>query len=152
MTWVKLDDGFPTHPKVLELSDRAFRAYVTALCYAAQHLTDGFVPTRIVGKRAATELIDARLIVAGEGGWVIHDYLSFNPSRESVETKRRADVARKRGGFRVESERNPEGIATASERPVPSRPVPSRPPPFPPFGSEGGGPPQPPRRGGIPPW
>ena len=45
MSWTKLDDLFPGHPKVITLSDSAFRLHVTALCYCASQLTDGFIPS-----------------------------------------------------------------------------------------------------------
>ena len=98
MTWVKLDDNFPTHPRVIGLSDRTFRTHVTALCYCAKYLTDGHVPSsalRAIGPRkSARELEDAGLWSKTDHGWVIRDFLDYNPSRDEVEGKREA--ARKR--------------------------------------------------------
>lgn len=100
MTWVKLDDGFPDHPKVVALSDRAFRAHVTALCYCARYLTDGDVPTG-VAKRIATAKVKAELTAAGlwtetPGGlYRLHDYLDWNPSRADVEGTKENDRRRK---------------------------------------------------------
>ena len=95
MTWAKLDDSFPEHPKVVELSDRAFRIHVTALCYCARNLTDGHVPAPTVraftlGKKAPiTELVKAGVWNEnGRGAYIIHDYLDYNPSREHVEAER----------------------------------------------------------------
>lgn len=83
MTWVRLDDGFPTHPKVLALSDRAFRAHVMGLCYASQHHTDGFVQKGYVPDRAAAELVEGGLWepIVGREGFQIHDFLTYNLSR-----------------------------------------------------------------------
>ena len=102
MPWLPLDDGFPDHPKIIGLSDAAFRLHVAALCYAHRARTDGFIPTGWVGRqhRAATHLVAARLWVPDpeEDGWLIHDYLGWNPSRAEVEDmKRRASEAGKRG-------------------------------------------------------
>lgn len=36
MTCVKLDDAFADHPKVVGLTDRAFRVHVRALCYCGR--------------------------------------------------------------------------------------------------------------------
>lgn len=95
MTWARIDDVFPDHPKVVELSDRAFRVHVAAICYAARHLTDGHIPKAAVpglaaGRKAAvTELVRSGLWDKnGNGGFVIHDYLDYNPSREEIEAER----------------------------------------------------------------
>lgn len=94
MTWVKIDDTFPDHPRVVGLTDAAFRAHVTALCWAARHLTDGSIPSsalRVIGTRkAATELEAAGLWSRTDHGWMIRDYLDYNPSRADVEGKREA--------------------------------------------------------------
>lgn len=94
MGWAKLDDRFPDHPKVVALSDRAFRAYVTALCYCAAHLTDGAFPAtvgrRLAGVKGTKELLSAGLWLEQPGGYEVHDYLVYNPSREEVEAKRTA--------------------------------------------------------------
>lgn len=44
MTWVRLDDQFNIHRKLARLSDAAFRLHVSALCWSARNLMDGFVP------------------------------------------------------------------------------------------------------------
>ena len=101
MPWVKLDDNFPRHPKVLGLSDAGFRLYVTGLCYSAQYLTDGWVPQTAVmaGRRTVTELVTRGLWHEDPDGtgYTIHDYLTYQPSRDYVETlrQRRSDAGRK---------------------------------------------------------
>lgn len=104
VSWLKLDDSFPEHAKVAELSDKAFRVHVGALCYSARNLTDGHIPAAIsktltLGRaKLSTELVTAGLWdTNGGGGYVIHDYLDYNPSREQVETERqrRAEAGKK---------------------------------------------------------
>lgn len=104
MSWVKLDDGFPDHPKIAPISDRAFRIHVRALCYCGRHLTDGFVPKAIVdditrGKQAVVnELLAAGLWHANGGsGYAINDFLDYNPSKADVESERqkKRDAAKK---------------------------------------------------------
>ncbi len=41
MPWLKIDDGFAEHRKIVGLNDRAFRLHVVALVYCARNLTDG---------------------------------------------------------------------------------------------------------------
>lgn len=108
MVWVKLDDRFTENRKVVELSDRAFRLHVTALCYASRELTDG-----AVSENAALRICDgtrkaiADLIAAGlwrravAGGYLIHDFLKYNPTAEDVEEARRQrSAAGKKGAKR----------------------------------------------------
>jgi hypothetical protein len=86
MGWLRLDDAFGDHPKVIGLSDRAFRAHVMGLLYCARHLTDGVVPRAAVPKTTAVhELERAGLWTATRGGgWLIHDFLDYNPSKADV--------------------------------------------------------------------
>lgn len=107
--WAKLDDAFPDHPKVLELSDRAFRVIVTAWCYSARHLTDGRVPasslTNAASRKAALELERAGLWVRVEDAYVIHDWDDWNPTAEDVQRRRKANRERQQRRRRGEDGR-----------------------------------------------
>lgn len=102
MPWVRLDDRFPSHRKVALLSDRAFKLYVSALCWSSENLTEGRIlekelplVARVRGiKSAAAELEAAGLWDRAEVGWVIHDYLEYNPDRAKVKAEREANAAR----------------------------------------------------------
>jgi hypothetical protein len=93
MTWVALDDKMPDHPKIVGLSDGAFRLYVSAIAYSNRHLTDGIIRAEAVSglmpryrKAYLTELIDRMLWVETTAGvYEIHDYLDWNKSRAEVE-------------------------------------------------------------------
>jgi hypothetical protein len=105
MPWVKLDDSFYSHPKVVNAGHEAVGLYVTALSYSSHHLTDGHVPEawvkQQVGSRTrklVTALVDQRLWEPNGTGWVIHDYLDYNPTAESIRAKRQKDSERKRDG------------------------------------------------------
>ena len=99
--WVKIDDGFADHPKVVGLSDKAFRRHITAMCYAARHLTDGHIPPPIAGSDKATrELVAAGIWDTNGTGYSIHDYLAYQPTRDEVEERRKARAeAGRRGGL-----------------------------------------------------
>ena len=92
MTWIKLDDTLPNNPKILPLSDKAFRLYIEGLCYANQYLTDGFLAQAVINRldsgNACQELLDAGLWIEVEGGAQIHDYCEHQTSRKVVEEKR----------------------------------------------------------------
>ena len=118
MTWVKIDDRMPEHPKVAGLSDRAFRAHVEALCYCAGVLTDGRIPA-VVAKgrkwtRAAAELVAARLWETADDGWAVHDYLKHQRSKEEAIdlSMKRAEAGARGGKAKANSQTNTKQIAT----------------------------------------
>jgi hypothetical protein len=102
MPWVKLDDRFPSHRKIALLSDRAFRLHVSAICWCAENLTDGRITERelplvakIRGVKATAQALeDAGVWDRVDGGWQIHDYLDYNPSREQVIAERKKNAER----------------------------------------------------------
>lgn len=102
-TYIRLHDGMPDHPKVVGLSDRAFRLYVESLCWCSRHLTDGMVSAaamrRMGGWSPATvsELESACLIENGTpAGWTIHDYTEHQRTSAEVaefrESRRTAGI------------------------------------------------------------
>lgn len=106
MAWVKVDDGFPDHPKVLVLTLAAQGLWLAGLCYANRHRTDGQLPSaflRRVGDEAAwaaaEELVAVGLWHETATGWEIHDYADYQSTKDQIEAvaaKRAA--AGKRGG------------------------------------------------------
>lgn len=128
MSWVKLDDSMPDHPKVVGLCDRAFRVHVTGISYCARHLTDGEIPEavgRSWGTRYVRELVLANLWHETDSGWEIHDYLDYNPSRRKVlaereAAKERRGKHRRSSGKQSQNQRKNSGRSSAS----PTRPVP----------------------------
>lgn len=118
MPWIRFEDNFPEHPKVLGISDGAFRLHVRAIAYCSRHLTDGVVSPAAVrslsGGRAArltSELVSARMWTVTDHGWLIHDYLEYQPSRAETEERRKADRDRKKAeGIRSGSSRKLRGI------------------------------------------
>jgi hypothetical protein len=95
-TWVKLDDTFPDHPKVLAVGDEAAWLYVAGLCHCSRHLSDGFIAAavlrRLTGQRnpeaLAERLVAERLWEPAEGGWQVHGYSEHQRTREQVEHDR----------------------------------------------------------------
>jgi len=106
MTWVKLDDQFPDHPKVEAAGPMAAWLYVCGLCYCAEHLTDGFIPASKAARLAPVpakhleRLCQVGLWTKVDDGYRVHDYLDFQPSGETVRRERKAAserMANKRG-------------------------------------------------------
>lgn len=106
MAWAKLDDQFAEHPRIIGLSAKAFRLHVSSICLAARKLTDGHVSSHDAkllhavartNRRHTDELIQAGVWTTnGDGGYVIRDYLDYNPPAEQVKEKRRAEKERLR--------------------------------------------------------
>ena len=105
MSWVKLDDNFFTHPKVVAVGAEASGLYVWALAYCSRHLTDGRVPRgwvqQAVGRRTtklAELLVEQGLWEENGTGWLVHDYLDYQPTRDAILAKRQRDSERKARG------------------------------------------------------
>lgn len=110
MPWVRLDDSMPDHPKIVTVGALAELIQYRALCYASRHLTDGFIPEaampRFMGGLENVfderpEVLADRLVLVGlwrkvRGGWEIHDYLEYNPSREETLEARSRNALRQK--------------------------------------------------------
>lgn len=104
MPWVRLDDEFPDHPKIVAAGHAAAWLHVTALCYCNRLLTDGFIPADKVpllvpnASKLVDRLVDAgvwhRTTRQGVEGFEIHDFLKYQPSREEVLEERRKNAER----------------------------------------------------------
>lgn len=137
--WLKIDDGFPDHPKVVKAGPLAGWLYLCGLCYCKRQTTDGFIPAEVVPRlstvprvdREAERLVEVGLWEPAEGGYVVHDYLDWNPSRSETNAWRQNEANRKRrvradtGG---EMSARPENVRadisrTPSPRPENVRPL-----------------------------
>lgn len=103
MTWVKLDDSFFRHPKARAAGKDGRALFLAACCWSASNLTDGHIPAASLGLVAseaevkvstAERLVTVGLFHANGDGWVIHDFLAFNKSRERVHKERAQWAAR----------------------------------------------------------
>lgn len=125
MAWLKIDDRVRTHPKIVQAGPAAAWFWFCGICYCREHLTDGLIldamlPTLAPGlagwKKCATTLVATGLWHRVEAGYMVHDFLEWNPSRATVESQRAADRARKNGGFRTDSGQIPDGSQQDSSR------------------------------------
>jgi hypothetical protein len=150
MSWIKLDDQFFTHPKIVDLSKDAKLLYLAALTYCGAHLTDGgltrgalrvVAATVDVPPETAEVLLAAGLWSAADDGVQISNYLQYQPSRENALALKEARAsAGRRGGYRsaagraqatppapAQADARPEGqanasaVAQANGRQIPSR-------------------------------
>lgn len=105
MPWVRIDENAMDHPKVAGLPDGAFRLWVEGLSYCQRYLTDGRIFARGVktlrhySLNRMRALIDGGLWERSDDGITVHDYLTWNDSREQVlfareSAKRRVSLLR----------------------------------------------------------
>ncbi|HHY95890.1 MAG TPA: hypothetical protein GX513_12920 [Firmicutes bacterium] len=148
MPWVRIDEEFTQHPKLMRVGPLGIALQVAALCYCNKNLTDGFIPwaaartlvpweflgpqepqgrrrfqigvtSGMAGEDVSPDFVIRLLVDAGiwqevDGGYIIHDYLEYQPSREEVlaerERNRKAGKAsaeaRLGGNARRDTERN----------------------------------------------
>lgn len=107
--WFKVDDGFWSHPKVLELSDSAQALWLRAGTWSMCHMTDGFIPasaTAILrGKpRHFEELTKLSMLIRVENGWRFKDWETYQPTKAVVDEKREKERLKKQN-----QRRNPNG-------------------------------------------
>jgi len=110
VTWFKVDDGFWGHPKRMACTPTAIGIWATAGSWSAQQLTDGVVPAHVLAVLAGKPR-DAQVLVAAglwhaanhtcrrcppiTSGWVFHDWIDWQPTRQKVHDKRAAEAQRK---------------------------------------------------------
>jgi hypothetical protein len=123
LTWIKLDDNAPEHPKVAGLSDRAFRWWVRGLCYASRFLTDGLLPfvfTRAIPQKTINELSVSGLWTLGELGWHIHDYVEHQSVKADVKGAQQANRERQRRYQERRQQRVTNGVTNALDNALPN--------------------------------
>lgn len=142
MSWLRLDDGFASHPKVAGLTDREFRVWVRLLLFCARYRTKGFVdiPVVLAEVGGLTRPMLDRLKLRGlldqsddpeRPGLIVHDWLEYNdrPDGDYTAAERQArkrardanrDGARDstRDGHR-DSDRDSRAGTRARSRPLP---------------------------------
>lgn len=136
--WVKVDDAFPEHRKVVEAGrhlgtygrGRVIAIWQVGICFCNRNFTDGFIdePTirtwTLYDKRPLDVAIvmaqtmpngDPGLLVRVDGGFRFHDYDDYQPSAAEVKAKKKRDRDRKRQK-RLESLGIPVGLHDDSAR------------------------------------
>lgn len=152
MTWVRFDDQASIHRKVAPLDDATYRLWREAIEWCSRNTTDGRIAAKeLAGTSKRASKARARVLVdqglwhdaghhcdspkcppSGVDGWLIHDYLDYQPSKEQVTAEREAKAERTRrwrdrktGGPSRDASPDPSQDAPVMlPRPAPSRPAP----------------------------
>lgn len=135
--YVQLANGFYLNRKVRRLRrtmPSAIGAFVVMLSYCGDNLTDGYVDADTaefvldISEQELDALQQAGLVESVEGGYVIHDYLEHNRSRQQVMAKRKrererysaeslpAESAQTAGRIETESGQTPEHQNTRTQK------------------------------------
>lgn len=100
MTWFKVDDNLAFHRKTVKAGNAAMGLWVRAGAWAAQQLSDGFIPEEIAEllgtRQQAAKLVSAELWLEVSGGFSFHKWGERQPKREEIEKERAAGAERKR--------------------------------------------------------
>ena len=135
--YVQLANGFYLNRKVRRLRrtmPSAISAFVVMLSYCGDNLTDGYVDDDTaefvldITVQELDALQQVGLIESVDGGYVIHDYLEHNRSRQQVMAKRKrererysaeslpAESAQTAGRIKTESGQTPEHQNTRTQK------------------------------------
>lgn len=147
MPWVRLDEQFARNPKVLMAGPLGMAMQVAALCYCNEYLTDGFVPRSVAntlldfeglafvwthndifggGDDVEAAMVVKMLVEAGvwdeaPGGYQIHDYLEYQPSKAEVLAQREQRVEAGRQGGLAKAKRGAKQTASEVLSEMPSK-------------------------------
>jgi hypothetical protein len=89
---IRLSNTAPEHPKIVGLSDKAFRLWVETLCYCSRQESDGRVTFAAIRRQGAARVVDellaAGLLVDEGDGYAVHDYLRHNRAASEIQSFR----------------------------------------------------------------
>lgn len=125
MAWARIDDKFLDNPKVRKAGKEATYLYISALIYSSSQITEGFISDESLGLVAfkgfiknensqAKKLVECDLWDRVEGGYQIHDYLEYNPTKEEIEEARAKKAAAGRKGGKATAKAKYQAPAQAS--------------------------------------
>ena len=135
MAWVRYDQGFPRHPKVRRAArllganglGRVLAVHLEVTCYCNEHLTDGRIDNSIAklmeSDRDPIQVLrvfarsSIRLAIKVKGGFQLHDYQEYQPSKREVQEGRKKERDRKRKA-RLRPEVVPAGHQAESGVPI----------------------------------
>lgn len=136
MSWLRLDDGYDTHPKLLELTEQQRWRWTRVLIHCARHQTQGHVKASVLRElglaRAVQQLLHLGLLESnGDAGYLVHDWTAFNP-KDPTKTERQARWRAKQASTSpspvdASVDDDVDSPTVHSRAGTPARPVPSRP-------------------------
>lgn len=90
------------HAKALRAGNAALGLWLRCGSYAAQHLTDGFIPHEVAALYGPAsqrkKLVEVGMWDVAPSGYQMHDFGEYNPTSEQVRAERWASAERQRRG------------------------------------------------------
>jgi hypothetical protein len=91
--WIKVQTTIVDNPKIIGLSDSAFRAFIEMMIYSQQHLSDGFIDERVARSKWGDQVLDELMtndknnpsVVAVEDGFQLYNYCKYQTTAAKVE-------------------------------------------------------------------
>lgn len=126
MAWAKLDDRYDDNPKIKRAWKRhpaAVGLHTMAVTYCCRHELDGVVDMEWIEEKLPVKrerdlvcdsLVEIGLFEERPGGFMVRNFLEFNPSKQALADRRKKDRDRKESngnkrGSKSYSKRNPAG-------------------------------------------
>lgn len=128
MSWARLDDRANEHRKQLLAGPEACWMWSCGLMYAnRQDARDGFIPEPMLAmlypftkpKKLAAKLVEVGLWEVVPGGYLIHGYHDWNPTREQVEAERAKGRERAAASYQKRKPKPADSSPEESERSSP---------------------------------
>lgn len=128
--WGKFAVDMPDNPKILPLSDAAFRCLIEATLYSRRMQSDGFLASRLAVAKWSLAVLQELCtndpakpsLIEVDGGYLIHDYAEFQEMRAEIEARReRNRAAGSRGGI-ARAKQVAKQVAKQSVKRNPSEP------------------------------
>jgi len=97
MGWAKFDDNYTMNPKILAAGHLAELLDVRGIIWCARNETDGFVSREALAllsrqipkvKEKAARLVEVGRWSVVDGGWMVLNFLDYNPSHAECEKRR----------------------------------------------------------------
>lgn len=144
MGWLRLDDHYDDHPKIVAAGAEAAWLDVRGMLFCARHETDGAIPHAQLARIGSDFTPKKRAKLAGvlvevgrwtqtETGFLVNDFLDYNPAASVREAEREAARERMKKARRTKGARSGEqqtNGAGTSGNPDPTPPLsPPNPPP-----------------------
>ena len=106
--FARLALDYADHPKVVSLSDAAFRAHVEMILYARRYETDGRIPKRLAETRWGTDSVSElvtndpgapSLVELPTGDYLLYGYADMQETKEEITARRQVNAQNgKKGG------------------------------------------------------
>ncbi|KAM9867070.1 hypothetical protein ACIFOC_00392 [Leucobacter aridicollis] len=97
--FIRLDLDYADHPKIIGLSDAAFRAHVTMMLYSRKYMTDGVLPKPVanrLGSQWDTDVLSElqnndpeapSLVLREDGSYELHGFTDMQETRAEIDAR-----------------------------------------------------------------